>query len=1237
MKKIFSLMTAVLLMAVAAIGQSPAPGLFNYQGVARNSVGNVLVNKTISLRLTVHDGTPGGPSVYQETRTVTTNPFGLFNVQVGGPGASSSSGTIPGVNWGVNAKYIQVEIDPNGGSTFINIGTAQIASVPYALYSSLSNDLVLPFDKTQSDAGTLFKVTNSGTGAGSTALEGQTNSTAGNAYAVIGRVTSTGPGGFSTGVRGINNSTSGLGIGVWGSQNGSGWGVYGTAPSGIGGNFSTTSGIGVNAAATTGDGLRSTTNGAFGKFGVFGIATADATGVAGNSGSGIAVLGVSGTGPSGVFQNFTAASTATTLTAFNQGGSGDAFSSVTTGSGRAGFFQNNNAANVNKTVEIVTNGALASRALSVEHSGFGAGVDVNLTNTTNVNNALQVNNLGLGRGALIQSTNAANNANIIDAFNAGTGWVMNISSSNGTPRALRTQGALRFSGINEAANRILTTVPGDGTATWQNPAAVGIVTGSGTLNYVPKWTPNGTNLGNSNIFVDATNFSTSINTTSMPTSNALNVSGGWAEIQQGSTANYPFLYLNSLAASGNGGILFGGSTGGDNGRFLYRTGGDYLSISHRNGGASTNGLADLIVKNGNVGVATTAPTSRFHVENADAVIPAAFVNQTNTANISNALNVLEANITNAAWGNAAIQGRRGTGSGASTYLFGTPTAISGIATTGTSAAGVQGTSDAGIGVAGFSTNGTGVSGINMNSGSAGVFQNLGNTTNPAPVVDVNNISTVANAYGVRSTISNTAPGGFSAALRGINNGTGGLGIGVWGSQNGSGWGVYGTAPTGFGVVGVSTSGVGGRFVSTSGQALYSTGAVRLEGINEAANRILTTVPGDGTATWQDPSAVGIVSGNGALNFLPKWTPNGTTLGNSMFFDDASNANLGGGAGGNRPSSLTIWQTPGTTDASLAFRTALGEFGGMFVSSDGKLHLTSNNADPSLATIGLTIDDDLQSVGIGTTTPVAKMELRNYNSTLNNFTTPSGFTGATGIGVADATVESSFKTSIYAFADGAAGSNISVWGDAGTTSNTGNAGLFGRVSLTPTGTGFSTGLFAFDVVNGPNTWAAIIRGRLQYQDGTQGADKVLTSDMNGNASWVGRVAFRAIGYSGGAITLNTDLIVDNVVYDDASGYNATTGQFTAPVAGLYHFDAGMRGSNANIGRTNLCFISNLQGFFSCSSVDVTASNQSYSAVNINGDILLAAGEIVTVRVEPISGSYTPLNSSNYIYFNGHRVR
>lgn len=1067
MKKIFSLMTAVLLMAVAAIGQSPAPGLFNYQGVARNSVGNVLINKTISLRLTIHDGTPGGPSVYQETRTVTTNPFGLFNVQVGGPGASSSSGTIPGVNWGVNAKYIQVEIDPNGGSTFINIGTAQIASVPYALYSSLSNDLVLPFNKTQSDAGTLFKVTNSGTGAGSTALEGLTNSTAGNAYAVIGTVTSSSPGGFSTGVRGINNGTGGLGIGVWGSQNGSGWGVYGTAPSGIGGNFASTSG----------------------------------TGVQGSSSSGVG-----------------------------------------------------------------------------------------------------------GR----------------------------FTSTSGN--ALYTTGGVRLQGINEGANRVLTTIPGDGTATWQDPAAVGIVTGSGTLNFVPKWTPNGTNLGNSLLFDNGTRMGVG---TTTPSHRFTVSHGGGTGLGVNSTAGFSVVDINAF--NGDGALRFLNNGVSDwhigNGSLGSPGGLDFWDLKA--------GVNRMMIQNGtgNVGISTNNPGARFHVENTDAAIPTSFINKTNAANTSNALNVLDANTTTNGWGNAAIQGRRGTGSGATTYLYLGTTAIAGIATTGGAALGVQGTSDAGISVAGLSTNGIGVAGLNMNSGSAGVFQNQLNATNAAPVVDVNNISTVANAYGVRSTIANTAPGGFSAALRGINNGTGGLGIGVWGSQNGSGWGVYGTAPSGIGGyfntnsgVGVwanSASGIGGRFTTTSGQALYSTGAVRLEGINEAANRILATVPGDGTATWQDPAAVGIVSGSGTLNYVPKWTPNGTTLGNSLIFDDGQRAQVGDNV--ITGSSFGLNPTPGSALPSITwYKNATGQAFNIHETDDGNLHVEANNTAAGLGTKIMTFDDGSFGVGIGTTTPVAKMELRNYNSTLNNFTTPSGFTGATGIGVVDATVESSFKTSIYAFADGATGSNISVWGDAGTTSNVANSGLFGRVSLAPTGTGFSAGLLGIDVVNGPNTWAAIIRGRLQYQDGTQGAGKVLTSDANGNASWVGRVAFRAIGYSGGAITSNTDLIVDNVVYDDASGYNATTGQFTAPVAGLYHFDAGMRGSNANIGRTNFCFISNLQGFFSCSSVDVTASNQTYSAININGDILLAAGEIVTVRVEPISGSYTPLNNPNYIYFNGHRV-
>ena len=55
MKKILLLITAVMLLT--AEGYSQAPGILNYQGVARNSVGNVLVNQNITLRLTIRNNT----------------------------------------------------------------------------------------------------------------------------------------------------------------------------------------------------------------------------------------------------------------------------------------------------------------------------------------------------------------------------------------------------------------------------------------------------------------------------------------------------------------------------------------------------------------------------------------------------------------------------------------------------------------------------------------------------------------------------------------------------------------------------------------------------------------------------------------------------------------------------------------------------------------------------------------------------------------------------------------------------------------------------------------------------------------------------------------------------------------------------------------------------------------------------------------------------------------------------
>jgi hypothetical protein len=78
-----------------------------------------------------------------------------------------------------------------------------------------------------------------------------------------------------------------------------------------------------------------------------------------------------------------------------------------------------------------------------------------------------------------------------------------------------------------------------------------------------------------------------------------------------------------------------------------------------------------------------------------------------------------------------------------------------------------------------------------------------------------NPSTADYAFALHGIISSTSPGTFSAAVRGQNNGTGGNGIGVWGSQDGSGWGVYGTSVSGIGVYGYAST--------TSGYGVYSQG------------------------------------------------------------------------------------------------------------------------------------------------------------------------------------------------------------------------------------------------------------------------------------------------------------------------------------------------------------------------------------------------------------------------------
>ena len=124
----------VLFSAFNFFAFSQTPQGIPYQAIARNSNGSIVAAVPISLRFSIHDSIANGPIKYRETFSVTTSSLGLFNVNIGQ--GTPVLGSFTSINWGQNAKFMQVEMDPSGGNNYLDLGTTQMMSVPYSIYSA---------------------------------------------------------------------------------------------------------------------------------------------------------------------------------------------------------------------------------------------------------------------------------------------------------------------------------------------------------------------------------------------------------------------------------------------------------------------------------------------------------------------------------------------------------------------------------------------------------------------------------------------------------------------------------------------------------------------------------------------------------------------------------------------------------------------------------------------------------------------------------------------------------------------------------------------------------------------------------------------------------------------------------------------------------------------------------------------------------------------------------------------
>jgi hypothetical protein len=153
------------------------------------------------------------------------------------------------------------------------------------------------------------------------------------------------------------------------------------------------------------------------------------------------------------------------------------------------------------------------------------------------------------------------------------------------------------------------------------------------------------------------------------------------------------------------------------------------------------------------------------------------------------------------------------------------------ANTGSNAFGAWVTAAQGYGV--VSTGAVyGVDSTATDVGGIGVFGIHSASTGTAAGVEGDTSSTDGFTNAVYGHVTSASPGGNSTAVRGINEGTGGSGIGVWGSQAGTGWGVLGSVGgAGLGVFG-SASGAGTGvlgFAGTGGTGVSGSADVGVRG------------------------------------------------------------------------------------------------------------------------------------------------------------------------------------------------------------------------------------------------------------------------------------------------------------------------------------------------------------------------------------------------------------------------
>ena len=152
----------LILFTFPAFAQIPQG--FNYQAIARDESGEILAKISLPVRITLQTTQKGGTLIYEEEfLSVTSDQFGLISLVVGtGTQIDGEAKSFSEIDWKAQTIFMKTTIQ-YPGTTWTEMGTSQVWSVPYALVANDVGTLSkLGITSTTAKDDALFEVKNKG-------------------------------------------------------------------------------------------------------------------------------------------------------------------------------------------------------------------------------------------------------------------------------------------------------------------------------------------------------------------------------------------------------------------------------------------------------------------------------------------------------------------------------------------------------------------------------------------------------------------------------------------------------------------------------------------------------------------------------------------------------------------------------------------------------------------------------------------------------------------------------------------------------------------------------------------------------------------------------------------------------------------------------------------------------------------------------------------------------------------